>query len=135
MSPEVIARKLAFLQTCREDLSAYAAAGTVQENHYAVERLVQLIVECMCDIISRWLAIRGVQHPDAYAELFQEAAGRKLLPGLLAERLVKAARMRNLLVHIYERIDVGIVCEAVPQLLKDASEFITCVESGLSGAA
>ena len=135
MSPEVIARKLAFLQTCREDLSAYASAGRTRENHYAVERLVQLIVECMCDVISRWLAIRGVQHPDTYSELFQEAAERKLLPGPLADRLVTAARMRNLPVHVYERIDVGIVCEAVPQLLKDASEFITCVESGLTGAA
>jgi len=124
VSPEVIQRKLALLRTYCKDLREYVAADTVQANHYAVERLVQLIVETMYDVASHWLARGGYVHPDSYAEVFVEAGRRKLLSEVLASSLTAAARMRNLLVHLYERIDTSKLQAALPQLLDDAGEFV-----------
>ena len=132
MSPEVIERKLAMLKAYRQDLGAYDDAGSIHADHYAVERLIQLIVECMCDVLSRWLAMKGLAHPDSYTQLFAEAAERKALSAELAGRLTNAAKMRNLLVHAYERIDLAIVAKSVPQLLTDADEFIRQVEQDLT---
>lgn len=135
MSPEVIQRKLALLRTYRKDIAEYVAAGTVQANHYAVERLVELIVECMYDLISHWLSSRGYAHPDTYAEVFLEAGRRNLVTAELAESLAKGARMRNLLAHVYERIDLNVLEKAVPGILKDVDAFIAQVRSARDGAA
>lgn len=124
MSPEVFQRKLALLRGYRADLKAIGAAGPIEQNHYAVERLIQLIVECMYDIVSHWLADHGHVHPDTYAEVFQEAAKQRLLSPALAESLAHAARMRNLLVHGYERIDLGKLAAAVPTALTDTDRFL-----------
>jgi len=135
MSPEVIQRKLAMLIAYRSDLEKTVSSGPIEDTHYAVERLFQLIVECMYDIASHWLALRGDVHPDSYVEVFQEAGKKGLLAPVLASSLASAARMRNLLVHVYERIDLGKIQEAIPSLLADAQEFLRQVRKLSGGAA
>lgn len=63
-SPEVMDRKLAFLHRFIGDLAAYAGldgAGRRRE-HYAIERLIQLLCESASDI--------GLQFLKARAETF-----------------------------------------------------------------
>jgi uncharacterized protein YutE (UPF0331/DUF86 family) len=123
MSPEVIERKLAMLGAYRTDLELQAASAPIEKAHYAVERLIQLIVERMYDVCSHWLADRGFVHPDSYAEVFEEAGAKGFLTAALAGNLASAARMRNLLVHAYERIDLEKLSMAIPSLLADSLEF------------
>ena len=124
MTREVLERKLALLRTYRADLEAYAAAGQLKSDHYAVERLFQLCIEAMADLLGHALMERGVAHPDTYAEIFAEAAQRGILGGELGSRLEEAARMRNLIVHLYDRIDLDRLADAVPFLLEDTKHFI-----------
>lgn len=132
MSPQVISRKLAYLQSYLNDLKALADRGAIKENHYASERLIQLIVETMFDIMSHWLASRGFSSSDSYAEVVTEAGRRGLITPELSDRLLPAARMRNLLVHMYEQIDLDKLQQAVPSALDDAGEFIRQVSAQAS---
>lgn len=132
MSPEVIERKLALLRSYRDDLAKAAGAAPIEENHYAVERLIQLIVEAMYDVVSHWLSLRGCVQPDSYAEVFLEAGARKLITPDLAASLALAGRMRNLLVHAYERIDLKQLQAVIPGAIRDADEFVRQIQQGLA---
>jgi uncharacterized protein YutE (UPF0331/DUF86 family) len=127
MSPEVLARKLALLRTYVSDLAAYDRARTVKENHYAVERIIQLIVEGMYDMMSHWLTARHHVSPDSYQDVLAEAARRSFISQDLARRLVNASKMRNLLVHAYEHIDLDKLEKAIPAILADVDDFLTHV--------
>jgi uncharacterized protein YutE (UPF0331/DUF86 family) len=129
MSPQVISRKLALLRTYLNDLKALADRGTVREDHYATERLIQLIVETMFDLMSHWLTARGLLAPDGYAEVVLESGRRGLITEDLSRRLLPAARMRNLLVHMYEQIDLDKLQEAIPSVFQDTQEFIRQVSA------
>ncbi|MCK4626518.1 MAG: DUF86 domain-containing protein [Phycisphaerae bacterium] len=131
MSPAVTERKLALLSTYHSDLAAYDETGFPKEDHYAIERLIQLCVEVMSDIGTHWLAVQGFVQPDSYSEVFRELGYRGLLPESLAQSLANAAKMRNLIVHVYERIDWRLIQKAMPIILRDVSDFINEVAARL----
>ncbi len=131
MSPAVIERKLSLLNTYHTDLVAYNKAGLQEKDHYAIERLIQLCVEAMYDIGAHWLAVQGFVQPDSYSEVFREVGRRGLLGESLAQSLTNAMKMRNLIVHVYERIDWRRVQEAMPVILRDVSDFISEVTTRL----
>lgn len=122
MSPQVTARKLALLKTYLQDLRSFEK--TVRENHYAVERLIQLIVESMMDILLHRLASTGVVGPETYAEVVVQAGEHGLISRELADSLRLAGRMRNLLVHGYEGIDLTKMEQALPIIFRDGERFV-----------
>ena len=102
-----------------------------EKDHYAVERLIQLCVEVMSDVSAHWLAVQGFVQPDSYSEVFREVGRRGLLPESLAQSLTNALKMRNLIVHVYEKIDWNRIREAIPIILRDVSAFISEVTTRL----
>ena len=101
MSPQVTARKLALLKTYLQDLRSFEK--TVRENHYAVERLIQLIVESMMDILLHRLASTGVVGP---RHTPRWGPGRRARPDQPSWRQPAwLGECGNLLVHGYEGID------------------------------
>jgi uncharacterized protein YutE (UPF0331/DUF86 family) len=112
---ETLERKLGFLGRYSRDLGAYAlldAAGRRRE-HYAVERLLQLLCECAADIGLQFLKARGETLPASYREIFSTLEQAGVLPPTLAADLIAACGMRNLLTHLYEQIDLDRVVAAV----------------------
>lgn len=113
--PEVMHRKLAFLRRFISDLAGYArldAAGRRRE-HYAIERLLQLLCESAADIGLQFLKARGEALPGSYREVFSALAEGDGLPTDLRDQLIAACGMRNLLTHLYDTIDLDRVILAV----------------------
>jgi uncharacterized protein YutE (UPF0331/DUF86 family) len=114
-SPEVMDRKLAFLRRFIADLAGYARlddAGRRRE-HYAIERLLQLLCESAADIGLQFLKAREEALPGSYREVFWALAQGDGLPPDLRDRLVAACGMRNVLTHLYDTIDLERVTAAV----------------------
>ena len=61
--------------------------------------------------------------PEEYAECFAMLHEAGLIPSELASRLQQMAKFRNLLVHMYWKIDYGRVYEVVQQNLEDLRAF------------
>jgi uncharacterized protein YutE (UPF0331/DUF86 family) len=61
--------------------------------------------------------------PEEYAECFSMLAGAGIIAVELSERLQKTARFRNLLVHMYWKIDYGVVYEILHGSLDDLRSF------------
>ncbi len=61
--------------------------------------------------------------PEEYAECFAMLHEAGLIPSELASRLQQMAKFRNLLVHMYWKIDYGRVYEVIQQNLEDLRAF------------
>jgi uncharacterized protein YutE (UPF0331/DUF86 family) len=132
LSPDVLARKLAKLRVFLSDLRPYEGASppTVEEDHYQVERLLQLLVEVATDILAHELARLGVV-PASYRDTVRKAVEEGLLPEELGESLERAAGLRNLLVHLYEDLDMEILAASVEPALNDFGEFLKLFQERL----
>lgn len=67
--------------------------------------------------------------PGEYAECFAILAEAGIIRGDLSERLQKMARFRNLLVHIYWKINYEAVYEIIRQNLSDLRQFSKAIAS------
>lgn len=78
-----------------------------------VERLLHLAVEAATDLLEHLLVQASQVRPQTYADTFLQAGQQGWISMELAQRLVPAAGLRNLLVHDYEAIDPGRVYDAM----------------------
>ncbi|MGA7614533.1 MAG: HepT-like ribonuclease domain-containing protein [Thermoanaerobaculia bacterium] len=65
---------------------------------------------------------------NSYRDVFRRAATAKLLEGSLATRLEDAAAMRNVLVHLYDEIDIRILHQSVGKVLSDFAGLVAALE-------
>lgn len=83
------------------------------------ERFLHLAIESCLNIGNRLIALyqfsKPVATPETYADIFQEMFRLGIVEDDFKERLIKMARFRNRLVHLYWEIDP----ETVYQLLQD----------------
>lgn len=135
MSPDVLARKLERLRRYLDDLAAHRGrtAEEVAADPYAVERLLELVVQVAVDILSHQLVERGLT-PESYRQTFEQSGAEGLVPGDLADRLSRAAGLRNVLVHLYEDIDYQIVAASIDAALADFGALLRKLEADLPNA-
>jgi len=98
-----------------------------------VERLAQIIVETTIDTNDLLIAdARDAPAPHARAS-FQQVRDLGILSAALADRFIdRYVRMRNLIVHEYDRLDRQTVFHASQRLIKDASAYVAAVTRFLS---
>jgi uncharacterized protein YutE (UPF0331/DUF86 family) len=124
---QVIERKLAALQTFTDDLSHYAGldAAERRRGHYAIERLLQLLCESAADIGLEFLKAGSERAlATSYREVFglmRESVG---LPEEMANQLIAACGMRNLLTHLHDTIDLDRVIAAVDPAIALYREYL-----------
>jgi len=94
-----------------------------EDKHFAVERLLELIVICASDTLLNLFSHLKEDMPTTLKTTFLRAGELKILPNSLAKRLAEAAGMRNLLVHDYAKVDLKIIYKSIGQALQDFSEF------------
>ena len=136
MAPEVIARKLAFLRRLLLDLEPFrnASVADVERDHYKVERLLELLGTAASDLVYHLLAERGLT-PTSYRDAFRQAGREALIAADLAERLAKAAGLRNVLVHLYQGIDYEILQASIVPALRDFAELVAVLEGQIDDAS
>lgn len=132
MAPEVVSRKLDFLRMTLADFRRFSGSSVEQvlAEHYQIERLFELLVTAAADLIQHLLAERRVAAA-SYSDAFARAGRLGILPADLGARLQDAARMRNVLVHLYEDIDYQRVRDSIDPLLADIGALIAALEAKL----
>lgn len=131
----IIARKLALLRRFVSDLGDYADldhAGRRRE-HYAVERLLQLLCEAAANIGLQILRSGGDRLASSYRDVFVALRDRHNLPADMAEQLMDACGMRNVLTHLYDTIDLDRVSQAVDPALELYSAFASWADHKAMG--
>ena len=122
-----ILRKLNFMQKCVSYLKSVDAGSSELDNNYelrsAVERNFQLAIESAIDIGEIIIAKEGFERPEDYRTVFLTLGTKGIIPVDFAEDFSKAAGFRNVLVHIYEDIDMNILYTFLTERLEDFDEF------------
>lgn len=129
---ELVTRKLVLITSDLELLRPIAARGV---DHYlqsrvdqaVVERFLERIVGRMIDINYHVITESGGAPPADYHASFTRLAELKVLDPDFAQRIARAAGLRNRLVHEYEEIDSRLVFEALAAALRDIPVYLSQV--------
>lgn len=79
--------------------------------------------ESAIDLCNHLAACRSARAPRDYADCFRILADLGIIDGNLSERLQRMARFRNLLVHLYRRVEDPCVYRMIREDLGDFTDF------------
>ncbi len=89
-------------------------------------------IEAAIDIANHLISKRAMRAPEDYADTFKVLADAKVIGPEFALELVKMARFRNRLVHIYWDVDIGEIWQIIQKRLDDFERYISQVGVYLS---
>ena len=89
----------------------------------AVERYIEVALECMIDIGEMIISKEKLKRPDTYRDVFLLLGEHGILPDDFAINLAPAAGFRNVLVHMYAKIDIDRLYYYLENNLEDIERF------------
>ena len=92
-------------------------------NTESAKYLLIVATEAAIDLCNHIVARRSGQAPEDYADCFEILGGLTVIESDLANRLKNMARFRNLLVHLYWKVDNQRVYEIIQKNLNDLDDF------------
>lgn len=99
----------------------------------AAERAAgSLAAECAIDMAHHLIADRGWKTPATYKETFAVLRQEGVLSAELAGQMENWAALRNVLVHLYQEVDHGIVYDVLNNHLDQLSSYSTALEKALA---
>lgn len=91
------------------------------------ERFLQLAIESCLNIGNRLISIhqfeKPTETPETYADIFVQMKNLGVIDGAFCERLIKMAKFRNRLVHLYWEIERQMVYRIIQDNLDDFKLF------------
>lgn len=117
-----IEKAVSILKDYREEerealISDLRALGSVK--YYLI-----LAIEACVDICNHIIAKEHLDVPESYSECFKILGDRNIISKELSEKLINMAKFRNLLVHLYWKVDDEKIYEILQSELGDFDEFI-----------
>ena len=89
----------------------------------AVERYIEVALECMIDIGEMIISKEKLKRPDTYRDVLLLLGEHGILPDDFAKNLAPAAGFRNVLVHMYAKIDIDRLYYYLENNLEDIERF------------
>lgn len=129
---DIVSRKLRYMRDCLDILRrcrSFTLERFVSDPfiYSTAERNLQLAIECAIDIGAHIIADEELGEADEYNQIFLLLGEHNILPDSLTASLVKAAKFRNMLVHIYETVNKKQVYDIVQRDLDDLEKFAQIV--------
>ena len=128
--PELVAKKLALIETCVRELRSLARPeairNDVRERRF-VEHTLQIAIQAALDVASHIVSDDRLGEPETNRALFDLLAGGGRLPAALASALRDMAGFRNVIVHGYQEVDLGVVEDVLRNHLDDLLAFVAAI--------
>ncbi|MDY0003424.1 MAG: DUF86 domain-containing protein [Polyangia bacterium] len=130
--PELLAKRLALIETCVQELRTLARPEAMeQEVREArfVQHTLQMAIQAALDVASHVVSDGRLGEPRTNRELFDILESHGLLEPELAIQLRRMAGFRNILVHGYQAVDISIVRDVLEHRLEDLLAFVRAIRS------
>ena len=88
---------------------------------------LQMAIQKCVDIAAHIISDEGFGVPGSTNEMFYLLEENGYLPGDITEKMVKSVGFRNLIVHEYDKIDLGLVYEIAKNDIKDLNEYLKSI--------
>lgn len=128
--PELVAKKLALIETCVRELRSLARPAAMREDvreRRFVEHTLQIAIQAALDVASHIVSDERLGEPDTNRALFDLMAGSGRLPAALASTLRDMAGFRNVIVHGYQDVDLRVVEDVLANHLDDLLAFVAAI--------
>ena len=89
-----------------------------------LEREVEVVIQGLLDIGEFIISYKGFEPPSKYSDVGRILAKHNVLDKESAETLVRLAKLRNIIVHLYADIDYELLFEHASQLRSDARNIL-----------
>ena len=134
---DLVTRKMLLITRDMDALRPLFAKGldTYLQNpidQAVVERYLERAIGRMIDINYHLITESGHPPPADYHASFTRLGELKILDLDLAQRIARAAGLRNRLVHEYDDLDSRLVFEALDAALRDVPAYLTRVNEHVS---
>jgi len=127
--------KLRRYQRFLKELQAISIEGFAKDFKMrgAVERDLQVSVECVIDVGNEIISSLQLQRPERYRDIPYILAEARVIPKTFAERVASMIGFRNLLVHDYASINLNLVYEFLQTKLSDFDTLTKYIVKWLKG--
>ena len=130
----LIGKKLSQIETCLGDLGRLARpdqlASDIRERRF-VEHTLQVAIQAALDVASHIVSDERLGEPQTNRDLFDLLAKAGWIDAGLAGPLKNMAGFRNILVHGYDDVDLGIVRSVLESHLDDLATFVATIRPRL----
>ena len=125
--------KLQTYYTELKSLSSISLNEYINNSIYrrAIERTMQLIVECATDINNMLLKMHGNKGAVDYFNSFIDIAGQNIIPIEFALKIAPSTGLRNILVHEYKEINDEVVYNSINTCLQYYLEYMDLINQYL----
>ena len=129
---DLVAKRLAFIETCVAQLRAMAkpelVTTDVREERF-VEHTLQLAIQAALDVASHIVADERLGEPKTNHELFDLLATGGWLDDTHRRTLHAMAGFRNVVVHGYMDVDTMVVRDILERHLDDLLAFVRAIRA------
>ena len=132
---ELILKKLAFIETCLAELRSLARPALLEEDpkeRRFVEHTLQICIQAVQDVASHIVSDERLGEPRTNQELLTMLFTAGWLDSNTATALRAAIGFRNVLVHGYAAVDLGIVRDVLDNHLTDMETFVRAIRSRIT---
>lgn len=138
---EKIARKIRSMKKYVDFLRSYKpiSMGRLEDDYElksAIERNFQLAIESALDMGEIIISAENFEKPEDYRSVILILGRHKIIPPEFAERFARAVGLRNILVHMYDEVDVEKLYDYLQNNLVDFDEYVKYIagylEKGVS---
>lgn len=132
--PELLAKKIAFIETCIAELRRLArpeAMETDVREERFIEHTLQLAIQAAQDLASHIVSDERLGEPRTNRELFDLLVRGGWLSAEEAAPLRNVVGFRNILVHGYGDVDLAVVRDVLENHLDDLLHFASIVRARL----
>ena len=88
-----------------------------------IERTLQMMIETCVDIAGHIISDKAFRVPTSYSDAFLILKENRILDDALFTSLKKMAKFRNVVVHLYDKVDAEIVVGILKRNLTDFIDF------------
>lgn len=93
------------------------------------ERNFQLIVDTILDINSHIIVEENLGIPDSYSNTFIILGEKKVVPLDFAQKIAKAVKLRNMVVHKYDKVDNKKMIQDLKNGLSQFEEYLVHIDN------
>lgn len=117
-----------------KEIGAYGSEVILNSrSHYrGIERLEEIIIQASLDLNRHLLKEVHRIQPKENVDVFIQSARVGLISEELGNRLSESAKFRNVLAHLYGRVDPMKVVQYIPEILNDYSRYVSEIQQYLS---
>ncbi len=118
---------LADLDEANKDLDWSNFKGNKIIRRY-VERTLQMATEACLDIANHIISYEGYREPEDNKDVFKVLSENNILEADLRDKLIKMAKLRNVIVHDYLKIDPEIVYAVLTKHSNDMAIYANVIK-------